>query len=158
MNTKVIEDQVDHLGDRHTGQASQTVLTPEHDTIGLAGEHAVGAMLNQYPFIHDGYDGDDGYDFLVGLTYRLDVKTSTVGYLYVQETKIDNAQIYVACSYNKETKTATPVGWMWREKVKRYPLTDPQNAGKPARTVPHRDLRPISELLNRMATIKYGEP
>jgi hypothetical protein len=157
MSKEIIEGQVKHLGDRHTGQTSQRRWTPDHDNIGLAGEHAVGAMLNQYPYIHDGYDGDEGYDFMVGLAYKLDVKTSQIGILYVQEDKVDLADIYVACSYDKKTGKATPVGWMLKQDVKTFEITDPNKQGKPAHTVPHSKLRPMSDLLERLVKTQYGE-
>jgi len=157
MNDDVIKGQVNHLADRHDGQKSQRKWNNNHDGIGLAGEHAVGAMLNQYPYIHDGHDGDDGSDFTIGLTYKVQVKTTPTEHLRVETKKLGQADIYVACKWDDKTKKATPVGWAWAAELARVAPTDPGNRNAPCHAAHHSKLRDINSLMERMVSLKFGE-
>ena len=116
----------------HRGQASQRILTLNHDLKGVAGEKALadffGTTVKQLH--HSG--GDDHKDQLIWFhveygprLLKVDVKCSERPlHLLVPVNDITDpdrsADIYILAAYQPKTRSAILLGWQWRNFILRY--------------------------------------
>lgn len=117
----------------HRGQASQRILTKDHDLKGVAGEQALadlfGTTVKQ---LHNSRGGDGKKDQLIWFTVeygprllKVDVKCSGRPiHLLVPVKDIESydtsADIYILASYQPKTQSAVLLGWQWRNFILRY--------------------------------------
>lgn len=149
MRDHNIQRQADHLtNDLHGG--GSRVLGPEHEYIGLAGEHAFGRLIGQDPEIHErAHEGDGGVDFRIALEFTVDVKTARRDYGLLHEAGKRFADIFVLALFDDESGTARLVGWTWGNMLRAIPPYD-TGRGVINHKMESRALRPMSELTSRL--------
>jgi hypothetical protein len=110
----------------HEGQASQRILNPDHDRLGIAGEIAFGKLIGQDIDRRDLKGrGDGGKDFDVTIRYKVDVKTASSHYgLWVEEGKLHDTDIFVLAIMEKHETEAKCIGWCWRLVVENAPVDE----------------------------------
>ena len=135
-------------------KASNSPLSKNYEEVGVWGEWEFGKFCGLMPRLQAG--GDGGYDFMLPLYMKVDVKTSTKGeFLYVEQGRV-KADIYVLAKCeekeqwtgDKETSTSfttTLLGWELASVVMSYaPSVSPRCIVN--HSVPVEKLRPMEEL------------
>jgi hypothetical protein len=137
----------------HKNHASSRQLTEQTNAVGLVGEFRFGEEFGVYPDTSVRPSGDNGIDFIMPLTFSIDVKTRNYHpkwepfYLLIEEGTI-NADIYVLALIHPDGDKCKLAGWIWGEDACRYPVDD-LGTGVRNHQVPVADLRPMDELKNR---------
>ena len=128
---------------------SSRPLSDDFEEIGLAGEVAFGTFSGVCPDFSDRPNGDDGYDFKVPLLYRVEVKSTKPGRnLIHREDKPLAADIYVLAEVDGDRTTL--VGWCWRKTLAEAEVRILAAGGFPSLFVARENLRPMSELEERL--------
>jgi len=142
------------MDDLQRGYVLHRPLNATDFNTGLQGEFAFGQMFNVFPDTDLKKNGDGGFDFVIPLLFKIDVKTSKWrnGALdmkvEVKNGKPLRADIYVFAIISEDKSKCECVGWQWRSYVEKKPLTD-LGTGVINHLVPQSELKPMSELLNR---------
>lgn len=133
----------------HEGQSSSRPLSEGYEDVGLRGEVAFGEFCGLCPDFSDRPAGDAGFDFVVPLLYRVDVKTArNAKHLLHPADKPMNADIYVLAEY--VGGKATLVGWAWRKTLEDAPVADIGGCGIQSYYVPRESLKPMGALEQRI--------
>ena len=147
-------DAAQSMGDLQRSYVLHRPLNAIDFNTGLQGEFAFGQMFNVFPDMSLKKNGDGGFDFVIPLLFKIDVKTSKWrnGALdmkvEVKNGKPLRADIYVFAIISEDGSKCECVGWQWKAYVEKKPLTD-LGTGVINHLVPQAELKPMSELLSR---------
>lgn len=134
-------------------KATNRPLGRNYEETGMWGEWEFGKWSGLMPRLEAG--GDGGYDFLLPVRLRVDVKASRRGDALLVEVGKVKADVYVLVKVEEseecqtQTATTTPtvklLGWMWGMDLLSIP---PKDTGKGVvnHKVLAKDLRPMEEL------------
>lgn len=139
----------------HRDHPTSRPLSKDYEYVGLAGESAFAQATGLPPDLTLRAGGDKGQDFLLPLGFSVDVKTARKAGHLILEVGKPVADIYVLAEYSDETGKATLVGWTWGRLLAKAPSRD-FGYGVINHYIPRAELRPMSELLKRMAVIVSG--
>jgi len=154
MNPPVIQDAIAKVAaardKRYANHPTNAPLNDEYMEMAMAGEFAFGEFCGQMPDLAQRAEGDGGVDFTIMLLTTVDVKTIKQGYQYLLH-KVDKpmADLYVLAEYERESKSATLIGWTSRAELKEQ---EPRTFGHDYLDFhQHRStLRPMHSLRRRM--------
>ena len=130
----------------HVGHASQRVLSEDYNLIGVSGEFAFADKFNLQVDDSIKPSGDKGVDFVLDLSFTVDVKTAKLPYNLLLEVGKPVVDIYVLADYNKGNSTL--LGWEWRKILSLAPSKD-FGYGVINHYISALDLRPMEELYER---------
>ena len=144
----------------HAGQASQRILSPNHNAVGMAGEWAFGEFSGLWPDTTDKPSGDGGKDFILPLLFTVDIKTARKAIHLIHEEGKPFADIFILAEYDDLTDRATMIGWAWGGDLKKAPVDDGSPSGKFKHGVCNhyihrsrlRDMNKLSERIIRLTT------
>lgn len=140
----------------HRFDKSSRQLTKNTNSVGLRGEYAFGELSGLYPDVEAKHCGDNGIDFVAPLLFSIDVKTRIERPQGLKETFMlveaekSHSDIYVLAILSSDDINCECVGWMWKSEVLKYPVGD-LGTGVKNHQVPALSLRPMQELINRIA-------
>lgn len=134
----------------HKDHASSRPLSLDYKFIGLMGEvefaKATGFMLD----LERKPGGDSGFDFVVPLDFKIDVKTAEKAFNLIHEAgKPFRADIYVLAKYDPLAKTTTLIGWEFGTVLKAAPTKD-FGHGIINHYIPASKLRSMESLFNKI--------
>ncbi len=140
----------------HVGHKSQRILSQDYNLIGVCGEDA---FADEFDLdIDDSIrpSGDKGVDFTINLMcghdlhnepFTVDVKTAKLPFNLLLEVGKPVVDIYVLADYNEGDSIL--LGWSWGKVLSQAPSRD-FGYGVINHYIPAEDLRPISELKERI--------
>lgn len=150
-----LEKHARQRDDLHRGQASERILHPRQNLVGLAGEHAFAQRFGLPIDTELRAGGDRGIDFVLPTRHgpkTVDVKTTTWDgprrRMLVEAGKL-NAEIYVLAHYCEIAKRARLLGWQWRQVIKTYAPRD-TGRGVVNHEIPEYALRHIDDLAEQV--------
>jgi hypothetical protein len=130
----------------HVGHASQRVLSEDYNIIGVAGEFAFAEKFNLQVDDSIKPSGDKGVDFILDLSFTVDVKTARLPYNLLLEVGKPVVDIYVLAAYKNGSSTL--LGWEWGKNLSVAPKKD-FGYGVINHYIAASNLRPIEELYER---------
>jgi hypothetical protein len=133
----------------HKNHASSRPLSPNYETIGLAGEFAFGRLTGIMPDLSERPTGDGGVDFHLPLVFTVDVKTAEKAFNLLHEVGKEFCDIYVLAQTDDSGNNARLVGWEWGSTLKQAPTKD-FGRGIVSHYIPREKLKPMSELAKRL--------
>lgn len=147
---EMIQMEAEARHNAHKEHASSRPLSKDYELIGLLGEAKFGEICGFMPDLQRRLAGDSGVDFIVPLRYSVDVKTARKPYYLIHEQGKNFADIYVLASYDDGTKKVELLGWESGSALKKAPVKD-FGYGIMNHYIPVKELRPMQELLKRIA-------
>ena len=130
----------------HVGHASQRVLSEDYNIIGVSGEFAFADKFNLQVDDSIKPSGDKGIDFVLDLSFTVDVKTARLPYNLLLEVGKPIVDIYVLADYNNGDSIL--LGWEWGVKLSQAPSRD-FGYGVINHYISASDLRPMEDLYER---------
>ena len=122
----LVDEVVKRKNRRWEGKSTNRPLSKDYERVGFAGEWEFGKWARIMPNLTAG--GDGGFDFLVPIRLKVDVKTSKKGDELLVEVGKVRADIYVLAKYEEEMTWVTDkeqelqpkvtlLGWAWSAEV-----------------------------------------
>ena len=145
----LIRQEADAHERLHANHSSRK-LSDDYEAIGMLGEWEFAKATGIFPDLSERIDGDAGVDFIIPLTFTVDVKTARKAYHLIHEAGRSFADIYVLAEHDDQTGQTRLVGWEFGTILKRAPVRD-FGYGIENHYIHRDNLRSMQELIERMA-------
>lgn len=146
----LVRNEANERHETHRDHPSSRPLSVDYEFIGLMGEvefaKATGFMLD----LERKPGGDSGFDFVIPLDFKIDVKTAEKAFNLIHEAgKPFRADIYVLAKYDPSLHTTTLIGWEFASVLKAAPTKD-FGHGVINHYIPVAKLRPMESLFAKI--------